>query len=94
MSNYSVCCDKCFETIAHRNSSSVKLWMDLCARAVKYGDVMEIHGKTESPELRVLELLQFIRTTDKPDYLVVKINGHVKDDNGNDFFCLMGGSHE
>lgn len=79
-----MCCDDCFALLARRNTSAAKLWMELCEVQVKsevFGLIME-----DNAYLALLESLGFIVTTDMPDVIVVKVQGHHKDNMGS-FFC-------
>lgn len=92
MSRYFVCCERCFEDIGKENTAAAKLWMDLCALYLQRGQV--VFARTlDFPELRTLELLEFVVTTDQPDRLLIRIEGYCKTDDGQDFFCRHGGHH-
>lgn len=92
MSKYVICCETCFEKIGKRNTAAARLWMDFCvAHKQKAGMIKVVSG--DVPEVRVLELLGFITSTDKPGHLIVDVKGHLLTDDGNDFYCLEGGDH-
>lgn len=67
--------------------------MDLCAKKMSCDDILEIKT-TDFPELRTLELLGYIVSTENPYSLVVKVNGYVNTIFGEHFFCIKGGKHE
>jgi hypothetical protein len=93
MSKYFVCCEKCFETIGQKSTNAARLWMDLCALRLQEGTIVSIRTQ-DFPELRILELLGFVVSTDKPQNVVIRINGHQLTNEGQDFFCLKEGQHE
>lgn len=93
MSRYFVCCENCFETIGKQSTVAAKLWMDLCALRLKSGEYIEISSQ-DFPELRTLELLGFVVSTDKPQSIKLRINGHQTTADGEDFFCVKEGQHE
>lgn len=63
--------------------------MDLCAVHLKEGIV---HLRTQDfPELRTLELMGFLVSTEEPQNILVKINGHRHTDDGQDVFCVKEG---
>jgi len=93
MSKYFVCCEECFESIGKRNTNAARFWMDLCALRLKKGEVFTL--KTlDFPELRALELLGFLVSTDKNSEIAVRIKGHCHTAEGQVFFCLKEGRHE
>lgn len=93
MSKYFACCERCFETIGKRSTNAAKLWLDLCALRLIRGDIMSI-DLPDFPELRALETLGFVVSTDQPQKIIVKVKGHCLTEDGQDFFCVMGGDHE
>ncbi len=93
MSKYFVCCEQCFETIGKRNTRAARLWMDLCAMRLATSEVFTL--KTlDFPELRVLETLGFVVSTDKPQSIAIRIKGHMNTEDGQSFFCVKEGRHE
>lgn len=93
MSKYFICCEKCFETIGKRNTRAAKLWMDFCAAILEYGKVILIQSP-DFPELRVLETMGFLVSTEHSNSLAVKVNGHMNSEDGENFFCAKEGRHE
>lgn len=84
MAKPGMCCGQCFGLIARRDTKAAKLWLDLCELRMHspiFGLVMD-----DCPELRVLERLRFIVTTDTPEVIFVKVKGHQRDAIGS-FFC-------
>ena len=79
-----LCCDKCFALIAKRNTSAAKLWLDLCEIQL----TLNVFGLLlpEIPGLRLLEVLDFIATTETRDLVIVKVYGK-KNMGGKIFFC-------
>jgi len=82
--NKAICCDGCFELIGMRNVYAARLWLDLCNLKVKNG----IFGVKTSdlPEIRMLEVLGFITTTDSEEHIMIRVNGDKNDQEG-PFFC-------
>ncbi len=93
MSRYFVCCEQCFEAIGKRNTKAAKAWMEICAAGMTSGEIFSSTTR-ETPEVRALELMGFIVTTDRGDSIAIKVKGHMKGLNGDHFFCLKGGRHE
>lgn len=93
MSRYFVCCEECFECIGKRNTNAAKLWMDLCALKIQSQETINIHSD-DIPELRALETLGFVVSTDREKCLSIHVKGHYLTDDGQDFFCLKEGNHE
>ena len=93
MSKYFVCCEKCFETIGKRNTRAARLWMDFCAMRLQNGQPV-ILKTPDFPELRILEMLGFLVSTDQQNCLAVRVNGHMNTLAGEHFFCVKEGRHE
>lgn len=83
--NEAVCCHHCFEQLGKRSVHSAKLWLDLCDLNVKNG----LFGikMDDFPELRMLEVLGFITTTEQAEFIMVKVNGEKLDEKGKYFCC-------
>lgn len=82
-----ICCDECFASIARRNTTSARLWLDLCETLVKLKVAALV--MSEHIDLSILEDLGFITTTevpDMPDEILVKLMGKSNDLDGH-FFC-------
>jgi len=92
MSKYFICCEQCFETICRKNTRAGKVWMDICAMHMSIGEIFLIEN-TESQELKYLENLGFLISTDTNNGILLRIKGHIFTDDGQDFFCLKGGNH-
>ncbi len=92
MTKYFICCQKCFETIGKKSTRAAKVWMDICAQGMQIGATFE--AAKDTPEIRTLERLGFVLTTDKPETIAVKVKGHILAENGDHFFCLKEGKHE
>jgi hypothetical protein len=93
MSKYFICCEKCFEVIGKKNTKAARVWMDLCALRLAQGEVINLQIQ-DFPELRTLELLGFLVSTDHPYSTSIRIAGHIHTVEGQDFFCLKQGQHE
>ena len=48
----------------------------------------------DAPELRTLELMGYVLTTDRPGHVMVNVIGHCMTDDGRDFYCKEDGDHE
>lgn len=93
MGKYFICCEKCFEVIAKRNTTCARLWMDLCAIRLKRGEYVELYS-LDFPELRILEKLGFVVSTDRPEKICIRIKGYSQTPDGEDLFCLKAGKHD
>jgi hypothetical protein len=93
MSDYFVCCERCAETIGMRNARAVRLWMDFCALRLQQGEVVLLRSH-DFPELRVLETMGFLISTDQENFLAVKVRGHLHTSEGDHYFCIREGKHE
>lgn len=92
MSKYFICCEKCFEEIAKTDTSASKLWMDICNNTII--DKSNVCALKDFPELRRLELMGFIITTDVEDFIEIKLIGLTKTPEGEDFICGKDGKHD
>ncbi len=92
MSRYFICCNQCFETIGRRNTNAARLWMDFCAAKLKCGEIIELE-MSDFPELRVLENLGFVVSTDRQNTIAIRVNGHMSNQDGEHFFCVKEGQH-
>jgi hypothetical protein len=92
MSKYFVCCEECFHTLGKKKAKLVRLWMDLCtmycaANRSVYLDEQII------PNLRNLENLGFVVSTECNNGLLIKVMGHCVSNEGERCFCIKGGDH-
>lgn len=93
MANKIVCCEKCFEYVAKQSTNAARLWLDLCALWYTKGQVLTVRTH-DFPELRTLEQMNFLMSTDQPQHILIKIFGLQKDHlDGIDYFCV-GKDHE
>jgi hypothetical protein len=79
------CCDECVFWIARKDPSLAKFWMDICDIASKFGALFGL-PYIHQEELRDLELLGFIETTDTKICILVKVKGKKEDTIGT-YFC-------
>ena len=86
MDNHFVCCDQCFEIIGNRSRKAARVWLDLCGLRLQRGEVFSLFMQ-DFPELRVLETLGYITTTDKPFEILVRLHGLKMLEDGVPFFC-------
>lgn len=70
--------------------------MDLCAVGndldFKEGSIL-VAKINDFPELRLLEMLRFVTSTETDRYLLIKLHGLHRDDEECNFFCIHGGVH-
>ena len=92
MNNSFVCCEQCFKTIGKRNVRAARLWLDFCAMKLQKGDYIYLKPQ-DFPELRVLETLGFLMSTDTDESIVVRVNGYMHTDDGAHFFCVKEDEH-
>ena len=93
MTKYFICCQKCFEKIGKHNTKAAKLWMDFCAIHLEESGLI-ILKSVDFPELRTLETLGFLVSTDHENYLYIRVKGHMTTTIGEHFFCVKEGRHE
>lgn len=67
--------------------------MDFCALGLAEGEVVLLETN-DFPELRVLENLGFVVSTDRFKEIAVRVQGHILTSEGEHFFCVKGGRHE
>ncbi len=84
MSEPGICCGECFDIIAKRSLKAATLWISLCEIQTN-SSIFGLRTK-DFPALRILEILGFIRTTDTPDIIIIKVLGQQEDNDGV-FFC-------
>lgn len=87
-----LCCEKCVEEIGKKSCNAAKLWMDLCEIEFTYG--LLNFKAVEDPDLRVLESLGYILTTDIENYVVIKLFLDEELYRGTSLFCVRGEGHE
>lgn len=92
MSSHFACCEKCFNDIAKTKTSASKLWLDLCNIMLQKGGIFHLRGE-DNPELRWLEIKGFICSTETLYHIIIHVKGHMKTDDGEDFFCLNPDGH-
>lgn len=69
------------------------MWMDFCALRLDHGELAFLKP-SDFPELRVLEMLGFLVSTDLERCLAVRVNGHMHTESGEHFFCAKKGRHD
>lgn len=84
MSSDALCCDDCFHLIAKRNSTAASLWLDLCQLEKTYN----IFGlrMDDFPNLRLLETMGLLVSTDTDELIIIKVNGKKIDEDG-PYYC-------
>lgn len=85
MSNDIKCCDDCVYWIAKKEVSLAKFWMDLCHISSNFGSLFGLPYSYQE-EIRNLELLDFIVTTDVSVCILVKMKNKKEDITGT-YFC-------
>jgi hypothetical protein len=76
-----VCCEQCFERIAREDPTAARIWLDLCAFQVKYGEVFEYREErvpTIVPHTRKLEEMGYMATADGGEAVRVIVLGRQK----------------
>jgi len=79
--------------VAKRNTNASRVWMDLCALSITKGNVFKLELQ-DFPELRILELLGGLVSTDTNQGIIIRVNGHLKNTEGEDTFCFKEGKHD
>lgn len=92
MTDYFVCCGECFKQIAQANTNAARLWMDLCALSLIKGQYISFKS-TEIDEVRALENLRFIVTTEQKERIIFRIEGLNKTHNNETIFCINKDDH-
>lgn len=90
MDKYYIACEHCFNRLSEKSPLVAKTWMELCALAMTTGEVIATTNK-DFPELRVLETMGFIVSTESTDGLTIRVLGHGNTISGEHFFCPRGG---
>ena len=80
MKNNVKVCDECFARICRKNVATGRLWIDLCSAKDIY-PVLKIKSD-EFEELRLLELMGHIVTTEDKDHILIRVTG-----NESSYFC-------
>ena len=86
------CCQECYDVLREKSSQTADLWMLLCKYRLIEGNIIHCFIP-ELPELRILENLGFIVTTEKEDIIAVKVRGYLLSVDGEPFFCSKDGNH-
>jgi hypothetical protein len=84
-------CEKCFERIGKESGSAARIWTDLCLLHQKHQCVLVLQC-IDFEELRLLEGMDFVTSTEKLCTLHIKVHGERHDEEGV-FYCL-GHRHE
>jgi len=79
--------------IGKKSTNAAKLWMDLCAIRLSTSEVFTLETQ-DTPELRALELMGFVVSSDKCSGIAIKIKGHCSTYDGENLFCIKEGRHE
>lgn len=88
-----VICQKCYDTIAKRSEHAAELWQQACVIAMNSEESLMIK---DCRQLKILEQMGFIRTTDLFDYEYVSVNilGLDKPYLKKNMFCINKAHHE
>jgi hypothetical protein len=90
---WNFCCSDCFENIARNtNTTTAKMWMDLCAQYLNLEGCFEFEVD-DYEAVRNLEQKGFIVTTDTAAGNLVRVNGLGYDFNEQVVFCLEREKH-
>ena len=90
MTRYAICCEECYDKICETNKRAARLWLDLCIVQMKNAGPVNC---LDAVELKTLERLGYIKTTEDLEAVKVVVNGHYGARDGNDYFCLLDGNH-
>lgn len=93
MSKSFVTCAACYDLVHAKSAASADLWLDLCGLCIVKGEICSVKGE-DLPEIRLLENMKYIVTTESPNRITIQIKGLMKTDDGTDFFCIKGGVHD
>lgn len=85
MSSEIKCCDECVFWIARKDPSLAKFWMDICNISSNFGPLFGLQYSLND-QIRDLELLDFIDTTDTKMCILIKMKGKKQDTQGS-YFC-------
>ena len=80
------CCMTCFDKIAKEDTNSVRIWLDMCRIAHEISPLFKIRIE-DFEELRVLELLGFLTSTEVQDGIIVRVHGNQRYPYGS-HFCI------
>ena len=80
-----LCCDQCFADIAKRSTNAARLWLDLC-ECCQEADLLVLSGY-DTPEIRVLENLGYLLSTETADEILIQMNGLMETQEGSHFCC-------
>lgn len=92
MNKYTMCCERCFQTIAQHDTVAAKIWMDFCFYVAENGQILKLKH-VDFPELRSLENFGFLVSTDHEDAILVQLKGNLKTNSGDLWFCINGDVH-
>ncbi len=95
MTKYFICCEKCFEVVGKKSTKAARLWMELCAFQMNSGEIMCLSNCdwNEFDELFILESLGYLVSTETEEDVSFKLNGHLKTEDDEHFFCVKEGIH-
>ena len=88
------CCSDCFTRLARGcNTTTAKLWMDLCAKYLDIDGCFHIQDD-DTYEIKELERLGFIVTTEDSEGTLVRVKGFGHDFTEQIVFCLERKTHK
>jgi len=90
-SKYFICCERCFESICRESTRAAKVWMDYCAHQLSIGQTIKAQ---DSPEIKKLEVMGFIVSTEIDTGLLIRVNGHMNTMDGEHYFCVKAGHYD
>lgn len=92
MSNQFVCCNDCYEILEKIHPDAANLWIELCSLQLSNGGIVECQN--DLPELRKLEILGYITTTETEKNILILTRGQIMSEDGQNFFCSRDGNHD
>lgn len=94
MVDYNFSCIDCCIDIMQKSKSASKLWLDMCSTCDDEYFYMYMSGEEDEIDIQLLENLGYLVTTETEDYIKIKMNGYIIDEENNAFFCIKNGHHE
>lgn len=81
------CCDECHRRIGMRSVSASRLWLDFCDQFTRQGIFNFYDHSVDSSELRILETMGYIVSSENRENILIKLLGVQQDYNGDLIFC-------
>lgn len=82
-----IACDKCFYKIEKKSSYTAQIWLKFISLCYESKTNVFLIKPFYYKDLRTLEMMKFILSTDVENYVAVKVLGSEKKDDVNVIFC-------